>query len=171
MDIFVEQIVKKEATTKVKVQKALIVFGVAVVIVVSFFLLFYIGLFSVLLSVGGIYLGYYLISNLDVEYEYIVTNGEVDIDKIIAKRKRKRLITFRIETFDRFGKYEDAPLIENGTTQVRADGISANTTEKYYADFTHSKFGLVRLIFSPEEKVIATMKPYFKRQLKMNFKD
>lgn len=44
---------------------------------------------------GSLYGGYILITNMSVEYEYIVTNGEMDIDKIIAKRRRKRLITVK----------------------------------------------------------------------------
>lgn len=45
---------------------------------------------------------------MSVEYEYIVTNGEMDIDKIIAKRRRKRLITVNARTFERFGPFKES---------------------------------------------------------------
>ena len=92
MDVFVEQLVKKPANGKTLALKILIVFGV---IIVSAFCL-YLALLGIILAIllifAAIYAGFYLITGLDAEYEYIVTNGEIDIDKIIAQRKRKRQV-------------------------------------------------------------------------------
>ena len=43
-------------------------------------------------------LAYYLIlPNFDLEYEYLYVGGDIDIDKIMAKRKRKRVASFQKE--------------------------------------------------------------------------
>ena len=43
---------------------------------------------------------YWFISSLNHEYEYIVTNGTLDIDRIIAKRRRKRVFTADARNFE-----------------------------------------------------------------------
>ena len=169
MDIFTEQLVKRQASGKTTALKALIGAGAAAVCLISVYLMllgFAIALFIIL---GACYGAYFLMSNLDVEYEYIVTNGEIDIDKIIAQRTRKRLLTAKASTFERFGKLADAPAAESGVTTIQAEGTSANVTEAYYADLPHPAFGNVRLIFSPEEKVIEALRPYFSRNLRVEY--
>lgn len=169
MDIFVEQLVKKPSSGKTIALKVLIGAAAGLVAAVCVYLMLCGFVIALLLAAGAFYGGYYLISGLDSEYEYIVTNGEMDVDKIIAKRKRKRLITAKASTFERFGKLSDAPEVENGVTIVQAEGICDEPTENYYADFTHSSMGSVRLIFSPEEKVIEGIKPFLPRPVRIEF--
>lgn len=46
----------------------------------------------------GIWYGVYrLINRQSVEYEYIVINSNVDIDKVMSKKTRKRLISFDVK--------------------------------------------------------------------------
>ncbi len=177
MDIFVEQIVKKETTGKDRAVRIAIIIGVCILLAVSLFLfLFVFPLLGLLLFFGVIWGGWYLITNTDCEYEYIVTNGEMDIDKIIAKRKRIRLMTVKASAFEDFGEYENAPEAESGVTIVSAVGVGETENEAgeitplktYYADLKHPSAGNVRLIFCPEQRVIDALKPYFSRQLKIN---
>ncbi|UKI37385.1 MAG: DUF6106 family protein [Clostridiales bacterium] len=46
--------------------------------------------FVLLIDAGVVYGAYILITHFNVEYEYILTNGDIDIDKIIAKKKEKK---------------------------------------------------------------------------------
>ena len=169
MDIFVEQLVKKPADGKTMALKILIGFLSALITAVSVFLMLIGIMLAFLLACAALYGGFYLISGLDCEYEYILTNGEIDVDKIIAKRKRKRLITVKSSAFERFGKLEDAPEVENGVTIVRVNGISKENAEDYYADFNHASLGEVRLIFTPEEKVVEGIKPFLPRPVRVEF--
>ncbi len=173
MDIFVEQIVKKAQNGKDTAKKVLIVVSMCLLAAILAFVMMFIPAFSgiaLLLLFGVMYGGYYLITGVDVEYEYIVTNGEIDIDKIIAKRKRSRLITGKVSSFEAFGKYENAPDIDSSVTIVNAVGtsLSGEETEEWYADFTHASAGKVRLIISAEEKVVEAIRPFLPRQLKVN---
>ena len=169
MDIFVEQIVKKEASGKTVALKALIGLGAAAICVISVFLMLIGFAIALFIALGALYGAYYLMTNLDIEYEYIVTNGEIDVDKIIAQRKRKRLLTVKAANFEHFGKLADAENIKQGVTIINAEGTSANASESYYAEFTHPAYGNVRLVFTPEEKVIEALKPYFSRNLRIEY--
>ena len=91
MDVFVEQLVRRRITAK---DMFLSIIYVVLAIALFFFLVFLMPvMFGEITSLPGAILGlaviygaYYIISNMSIEYEYIVTNGEIDVDKVIAKR-------------------------------------------------------------------------------------
>lgn len=169
MDIFAEQLVKKVPDGKTVALKILIGMLAGLIAAASVFFTL-IGLpFVLLLGAGAVYGGYYLISGLDCEYEYIVTNGDVDVDKIIAKRTRKRLITAKASLFERFGRLDDAPEVSDSATIVKVDGYCDEDTELYYADFTHQTIGETRLIFSPTDKLVESIVPFLPRNTRVEF--
>lgn len=174
MDIFVEQIVKRPADGKVWTIRILIGLAMGVLTAVSLFItLFIFPMLGVAALFGVFWGGFRLITNSDCEYEYIVTNGEIDVDKIIAQRKRVRLITAKASTFEAFGEYnESTPDTDSDVTVVNAAGINESKAEAktYYADFKHSAAGNVRLIFTPEERVVNAITPFLSSQLKYNMK-
>ena len=175
MDVFVEQIVKKATSGKDTALKLLIGIGIGVLSAVCVFVFLFIIPFpgmGLLLVAGIFYGGYYLLTNQDCEYEYIVTNGEIDVDKIIAKRKRVRLVTAKASLFEAFGEYnENSPVADDGVTIVNAAGESDSKGAKnYYADFKHASAGNVRLIFTPEERVVDAIVPFMPAPLRISFK-
>lgn len=168
MDVFVEQLVKKPSDGKSTALKILVAFGVVVISLFCLYLML-IGIFIALfLILAAIYGGIYLIQGFNAEYEYIVTNGDIDIDKIIAKRKRKRLITVKCSKIEDFGKLKDAPDV-SGITIVEAGGISDDEAEDYYADLVHDSFGKVRLVFTPTERTLEAITPFLPRLTKVEF--
>ena len=74
-------------------------------------------LFLLIGAVIGV-LGYYLIlPNFDLEYEYLYVNGDIDIDKIMSKRKRKRVGSFtkdNLEIMAPTGSDQLASYVKNG---------------------------------------------------------
>ncbi len=176
MDIFVEQIVKKASSGKDLALKILIIAGAVVLAAACIFVFLFIIPFpglGLLLMFGICYGSYFLLTNLDCEYEYIVTNGEIDIDKIIAKRKRVRLITAKAPTFEAFGEYTDSsPDAAESVTVVKAVGEneSGADAKNYYADFKHAAAGNVRLIFTPEERVVEAITPFLPAALRIGLK-
>lgn len=151
MDIFIEQLVekadsKKDIALKILIGSAAVILAVGLFIVLMMFGLTPVG---IVLAAGIFYGAYWLISEQEIEYEYILTNGDLDIDKIIAKKKRKRLLTIKVKSFDHFGKLSDAPEADDSVVTVLA--ASGYADEAYYADFNHDRHGKTRLIFSPNE--------------------
>ncbi|MDF2567869.1 MAG: hypothetical protein K0R90_1325 [Oscillospiraceae bacterium] len=169
MDIFREHLVKKSSSTSDIIKKI----GIVILAVILF--LFFFGLSFILprisfilvaASIGVAYGAYFLITGLNVEYEYILTNGEIDVDKITAQRKRKRLITVHAKTFDEFGIYRPE---EHANRQYDNRILSfADLDSAYYAAFKHPTFGNALLIFNPDERILNGVKAALSKNVKTN---
>jgi len=171
MDSFAEQLVKREDTSSDKMKKYLI-YGGGIFVTIGLIILAILKMGSplsvvMLILAGGMgYLTYYLGTSTYVEYEYAFTNGELDIDKIIAKRKRIQLISTDVKSFTAFGKYsEDIPDSDDMTTVISSDNIASH---EYYADFESEKYGKTRLIFAPDEKILGYIRDSLPYNLKRN---
>ncbi|MGB3990621.1 MAG: DUF6106 family protein, partial [Acetivibrionales bacterium] len=101
MDIFMEKLVtrKKTLTDHLITAGIIIAAALLIMVVLSIPILAQLGL-SLIVAAGIAYLGYRLITSRNIEYEYIVTNGDLDIDVIISKRKRKRIFSANCREFD-----------------------------------------------------------------------
>ena len=90
-DLYREILVKRSSTGKDKALKYLVIAVTALVIAAGI-------LFFPPLILGGIVLGildyYFVLPNFDLEYEYLYVNGDIDIDKIMAKTRRKRVASY-----------------------------------------------------------------------------
>ena len=100
MDRFSEQLVTKQSTGKDMFLRGLYL-AAALLLVAAF--VFFLGAFGlwilvIALSAAVVWGLVWLIQGTFIEYEYIVTNDDLDIDKIIGKRKRKRLITVSLRS-------------------------------------------------------------------------
>jgi len=171
MDNFSEQLVKKEPTSAERIKKTVFLIGgiilTALLAAVGIFLMGTGSLWPMLaliLAAGMGYATFFFIQGTYVEYEYIFTNGELDIDKIVARKKRHNLISADIKTFTAFGKYNDE-LEETSdmTIVISSDNIASH---EYYADFEHSEHGKVRLIFSPDTRTLENIKKFLPRSLR-----
>lgn len=88
-DIFVEEmVVRRKTTLNLLISVGIVALAVALALVIWLFIPF-IGSALTVIVLFAAYLG---IKFQYVEYEYSFTNGELDIDKIMAKRKRKRVV-------------------------------------------------------------------------------
>ena len=113
-----------------------------------------------LLSCGIGYGGYYFLSSEYIEYEYSVFEGELDIDKIIAKRKRKHMITIKIADFESF---EVTDSFDEGSSTATSVFAMGDEGEHWIADFKHPEHGETRLHFTPDERLVAAITPCLSR--------
>lgn len=149
MDIFMEYLVAKKKDTKDKLIIAgLIAAGVVVSLAMFAAMLivalamakaenqmgtftFSIGFVLVLFMWYGVLL---LISMRSVEYEYIVTNNELDIDKVMSKKGRKHLVTIDIHDASCVARIDDAEhnsVYKNPPPGVRVLDYSAHSANGY----------------------------------------
>ena len=109
MDFFTEQIVKKKkvALDYVKLVLLLILAGLIMMCTLSFVMIPTFGNIIFFIGAAMIYIIYRLITGLNLEYEYSFTNGSLDVDKIIAARKRKHIATLNARTIEIMGPKTD----------------------------------------------------------------
>ena len=86
-DLYIELLVKKKKTSTDTLLKVLRI-GATVIFVLGGIL------FNPIILLLAVVMGvvdYFKLPSLDLEYEYLYVNGELDIDKIMSKQKRKRV--------------------------------------------------------------------------------
>ena len=153
MDTFFEQIVKVRRTGG---QVAGIIGILLLLFVVLFALVFialpYIGSFVVLLGFGACWGAYKLIQRSSVEYEYIFTNGDLDVDKIIARSSRKRVASVKCAAVERYGKYNPAARPSDSVKKIYMC-CDADDPEAKYLIAPTKKEGTVMIVFAPDERL------------------
>ncbi|MEE1239125.1 MAG: DUF6106 family protein [Acutalibacteraceae bacterium] len=149
MDTFFEQITAVRKTGKTIT--ALIGICLAAV-VICFLLLILLGNFSLLFIAGVLYGTYKLAGLFNIEYEYIVTNGTMDIDKIINKSSRKRMLSFELQTVSRLEKYNPSLLNSVNSKDVLI-ACDADNKDAYLLVSSAEGKGTKYLVFAPDERV------------------
>ena len=151
-DVFREQIVARTQTAKDTAIKLcmwvlVVLIGVGVLMYFPGFAL----IIVVLLGVGAKFLQGYL----NVEYEYIFTNGELDIDVIYDKSRRKRLFSGSVKSFEIMAHTGDRNHERAFSAAQETRDYSAGTpNENTYAFLTAYNGKKVKVIIEPNEKML-----------------
>lgn len=154
MDHYNEQMVRKQAQLPDIALRIVIIGAGLLVVLISAYFSFWISPLLILVSAGAAYLAYFLFSNTYVEYEYIVTNNDLDIDKISGKRKRKRLITVKLNTVKQWGEYTGQEGKDVSNTVLASD---ATGDDEWYIIADHAKMGKIKVLFTPTKKTITNI--------------
>lgn len=153
MDSFFEQIIKKKKTAADWLLTVLVIV-LALVVLFAVFLFLPDFLFIALVGVG--YGAWWLITNQNVEYEYCVTNGDVDVDQITAQRKRKRLVSVAGRKIESLLPYDPAASL--GKFDRRVMAASSPKAEGLWCFTYHSKKnGHTFVVFQPDMRVLSAL--------------
>ena len=155
-DLYTELLVKKEKTAK----DSLIRIGLMTLVV----LLAFVGLFIYpLFLLGAVAAGvaaYFIIPRTELEFEYLFVNGEMDIDKIMAKSKRKRVLSFNLAEADIAAPVKSHRMdYYNGNQKMKVlDFSSGNPEHNRMAVITRVNNEACRIILEPDEALVKSMK-------------
>ena len=94
-DFYTEQLVKKKTDGKDIAMKILLI----VLTVISFFIAFLMPLL-ILVPILFVVADVFLFMRMDVEYEYIYINGDLDIDKVMHKERRKHMLSVNVKDME-----------------------------------------------------------------------
>lgn len=182
MGNYSEQIVKKKITNSTFASLVGALCLIIIVIFISVYLSTFFGWLvpiAILMFAMGIYLSYYIIKNSGIEYEYTFVLGEMRIDRIKGRSKRKRVTVFDVKSIDKFGKYINAETKKNNIDVSKYElvlrtAINEKNDDTYYA-IIHDKIRKkpALLLFTPDERTLNMIKPYLPVQIKkemMGFK-
>ena len=151
-DIFKEQIVKRKPTTGDMVKKIGLAAAVLVIFIVSSP---YLGQFAIFITFAAGFGAYILMGRLNVEYEYIFTNGDLDIDIIYNRTQRKRLFTGRVSDFEVMAHVTDNNHAGDFSSAVETKDYSSGVVSDItYAFLTFYKNKRTKIIFEPNEMMM-----------------
>ncbi len=163
-DIFVEQLVKRKKNKRSSLKKILIIFAGVISTFLAIEFLFAFSFILIALIWFGVY-HFYVREN--VEYEYSFTSGELDIDKIMNRSSRKRILTVDVRDFEVMVKknLENQNKELNNFTKV-FDYSSGEINENIYIAIFRKDKERVKLIFEPNEKTLNSIRMYIPNKIK-----
>ena len=90
-DLYQEILVKKKASAKDTALKILVIAVTVLVLAAGVLFLTPLLLVGLVLCFVDFY---FLLPQFDLEYEYLYVNGDIDVDKIMSKSRRKKVASF-----------------------------------------------------------------------------
>lgn len=171
LDIFEEQIVRRRYKAFDIFFILLVIFLGLMIITGALLFLFFLLPF-VVIGVG--YGAWWLITSRYVEFEYMVTNGDIDIDQITAKRRRNRLVSVagrKIESLQPYNKAEMAGRKFDRKVMAISDTFSDNL---WCFTYRSKKNGHTLVVFEPEQRILdallAGLSPMVQREARKYIK-
>ncbi|MEG0770290.1 MAG: hypothetical protein RR436_00195 [Clostridia bacterium] len=167
MDTFIEKIVHKQKDIIDYLKILAIFIGGLTVIMASFYFLGQAFLCTIVIILAG-YGGWFLITSTNTEFEYSFTNNFMDVDKIIAQRKRKRVVSLDIKDFDVFAKATDENIAKyNSNNSFKKVYVSTNkkNDELYFVVYKDKETGKAMLFFEPDDRMIEVIKKYIPQKV------
>ena len=167
MDFFNEHIVKAHK----RPLDYLIILGtfVAAYLLISIILTFrgFIESLMLLEIAGVIYGVYWVITSTSVEFEYSLTNDLFDVDKIIAKKRRKRVVSINARSFEYLAPVADkyADVFNDKSIVKRIDASSRKLTARHCFAIFYLNGEKTLLVFEPTDKMLEKFKTTVPRSL------
>ena len=107
------------------------------------------------------YLAFILAKGVFVEFEYALTNNELDIDKILGRSRRKRVITVDFKNIEICANINDEKYSHEFKNTVSVtktiDVTGICDYDVYFVDFAGEN-GKTRVLFQPTDKMKDAMK-------------
>ncbi len=161
MDAFAEKIITRKKT-RVEYFIMGLLFTIWLFLSVFFIFLFSLGFLLDVLMLLGLY---YLLKGMNVEYEYAVTNGELDIDRITAKSKRKRIFSANCKDFEILARASNENFNEAKNIKNIIKAVSSDDSPDIYFIVLHYKESKTLVLFEPDEIMLKTFKNYIPKKV------
>ncbi len=160
-ETYAEVVVKrKETASTMAIRVALILIAV-----LAFFLTF---TNSILFILTAIFIAglFYLFPRLNLEYEYVYCDGQLDFDKIMGKSSRKNLLKIQFEQVVTMAPEGSHAL--DGYTYVQTkvkDFSSRDKSKKPYVIVTKEGDKVTKILFEPNQKMIDIIRSKYPRKV------
>lgn len=154
-ELYAECYVKTIPNTAANIKKMAMLFlaGVAAAFMLMFLTT------GIAVIIGGVVIGLvcWRLPYQKVDYEYIFVDGQLDFDKIMGGQKRKNALRIDFEDMEVMAPEKSHALDSYKNCEIR--DFSANNPEvKNYAIIINKGEKKTKILFSPNEKMIAVMK-------------
>lgn len=164
-DLYVEQMIKKNKTIEQTI--------IRLCSIVASFLIMYIAmvLIGIISLVFGFALGYgiyYLFMMTNIEYEYVFINGDLMIDTIYGKRKRKRNGTYDLKKCEIIAPISSTFVVEyHKNNQMKSmDYTSGIEQDNVYLLVIGHGASNAKIYFEPNRDMVEAIKTSVPNKLK-----
>ncbi len=164
-NIYFDEIHKKIITPKTVLCNIGLVF--AAFILSFIFILFsnFLMSFTLLLIFGAFFGAFYLIKTSSKEFEYIYTDGEIDVDMISGRTRRKRIVTIKSEQIVTLEKYTNDSKKRLSTPDVKKTlDLSDGNPHNSYILIANINSTRTMIILSPSERLMEAWQPYLRKK-------
>lgn len=177
MDVFMEYLINRKKDAKdIIIISGIVVVALLLTIVLLLALLMFaqvpmVGSIGMLLLVGIWWGAYQLMSRRNIEWEYILTNSEFDIDKIMSKKGRKRVLSIDFKNANLVARVDDTAhnyeFLGNETSKnIKVMNFTGgkNVGEIYFIDImieNERKY----VLFQPTSKMIEAIRKFNPRNV------
>ncbi|NLP34562.1 MAG: hypothetical protein GX359_05110 [Clostridiales bacterium] len=153
-EAYAEAGVKRQETAASTALRVLIILGIALGIL---FMLTG-GILSIVGIVLVIVLGF-IFPKLNVDYEYIYVDGQIDFDKITGKAKRKTLLRIDFDQVEIMAPANSHALDGYTHKQLEKKDFSSRAKDsKPYVIIANKDGKLTKILFEPSEKMLKMIK-------------
>ena len=156
-DAYVEQLVsRKTSMTNMLLRTCAIISG----ILVTYIMMVLVGLISIVAAFAICYGIYYLFQMTSIEYEYVLVNGELTIDTIYGRNKRKTAGVYDIKKCEVIAKTGSSSVVsyERNDKMKEFDYTSGENDKDVYLIVASYGAGNAKIYIEPKEEMVEALK-------------
>ena len=165
-NVYLEQMVQREGTSKDWLIRIGLILGGLLITGISLMVL---GSFFAIIFVIVVWMGWVLWRRLSKEYEYIYTDGHLDVDCVYHRSTRRSMVSIDCREFEIIAPAEDPKyqkLFERKYDKV-LDAGRGGVRENTYIAICNREGNTLKMFFEPNEQILSAMKKYIPRKLEL----
>ncbi len=165
-DVFNEQLIARQPNKKDFLKKVgIIIAGVVLILVAMMIEAITAFILPIIIIIG--FLVFHFNRRLNLEFEYIFTNGDLDVDKILYKTKRKHVLSVNVKDFITMVPLSNKEYEHEVSRYTKFYDFSSGTINEntYGVIYEHGK-ERIKLIIEPNEQLFKAIKAYIPRVIK-----
>jgi len=159
-EVFIEQLIKRKTTSSSILAKA----GLIVLTLLVFLATMVIP-FALVIGLVMIFVDAYVFKMFDLEFEYTYIKGEISVDKIMGKERRKKAASFDLTQLEIVAPKESYLLDSYKNASKVYDFTSLEPDHKVYAMVLHQNSGYVKVLFEPNGEILNAMRDAHPRKI------
>lgn len=168
-DLYLEELIKRKPTGQDKVIKyGLIVLTVVFGLLAVMSLNMVMGIVFIALCVAC----YFVLPKSYIEWEYQYVNGEIDVDRILKKSKRKRIASYEITSAEIVAPARSHRLdYYNNNNKIKIQDFTSCDSQRenlVYAMILPVEGNLTKVLFEPSEQMLKDMRTKAPRKIFMD---
>ncbi len=156
-ETFKEYLIKQKKSSKDNLAQVGIIAGAIIIIMLAF--TYFQGFLGTVLIVGVVFLTIVVFSSFNKEYEYILTNNELDIDVIYNQSRRKRVMTIDMKKIEVMASTKDERHQSELSKNYKVVNVSDNSEDEttYVIMTQNPEMGACKVLISPNESFLTDL--------------